>query len=172
MIALALGNVLTAICFKDVVLRTAASGRTPTAAMRSLTSITVSIVTAVPAAQAISLRLILLLLEPTDVFLEGGTAAILRGHCLELLGVGNTGFHLLISVIDRNGRLHALQERPELIESSALLALGLPVVVGAFSPLLLELIFTVSLKVAAKSIRTTIIHLPVQRSNPEYRVQC
>jgi hypothetical protein len=73
------------------------------------------------------------------MLLEGASPSILRGYRLKFIALAKSGFHLLISVIDRNRGLLPPHKRPKVIQGTTLLPFGMLIVVRAFRLLFLKL---------------------------------
>jgi hypothetical protein len=127
--------------------RAAAPDGTGTAAMRSLTSVTISIcgsgavaVTVATIAAAASLAfffgLFLLVAEATDVLFKGAAAGLIRTDGLEGGDVGQAAADLLVCVVDGDRGIHPLHMRAELLEGATRLAVGMSVIVRTLRPLL------------------------------------
>jgi hypothetical protein len=134
-VTLALGDGMAALRLIRVVLWAAAPHRTGTAAMRSLTSVTITI-RAVTAALALPLGILLLLLEASDVLLECAPPGLIGAYSLERGHVSQSAPDLLISVIEANRGLHPFHVRTEVLQSTTLLAVRLSILIRALGPLL------------------------------------
>jgi hypothetical protein len=134
-ITLTLGDGMATLRLIRVVLWAAAPHRTRTAAMRSLTSVTITI-RAVTAALALPLGIFLLLLEPSDMLLESASSGLIGAYSLEGGHVSQPAPDLLVSVIDANRGLHPFHVRTEVLQSATLLAVRLSILIRALGPLL------------------------------------
>jgi hypothetical protein len=103
-VTLTLGHGMAALSLIGVVLWAAAPDRTYTAAMRSLTSITIAIWAV--ASAALFVGFLFLLLKTADVLFKGAPSGVISAYSLERGHMSKLASDLLISIIDADGGIH------------------------------------------------------------------
>lgn len=102
--------------------------------MRSLTSVSASLSLTLPvtitrsiAAAAILFEIFFLLSQTPHMLVECAAVPLLGSHCLEFRRLLETQFDFFVSVTQRDWGVQTLHIRAQVINSSALLALRVPV---------------------------------------------